>query len=361
MNSSINTGFFPKAKDKEGPQNLMAQVNQSSVPSGGTIMVMSQKDKGDIKKITNNLYITNINMSYQEKAQLLETFGASSVSFFGDTIKVYQISGQALDYPSTGPNPQITMHMGALNLLYNNHLRATRLIKDGNIGVIKIFNHLIYGYPMSLKTSYSSSSDKLASFSFNWLVIKHTQNLPGMFSEKDLEDLTSSSNLASTKAGMAALKYINDYLEFVQTNLIIKINSEGEVTENEEQDSKGRRVPVRIDLLDFIASTNSDRRESFKLNLITFTKISPDTDNYETLITKIKDGISSFYGNLSGNDEEEGKPAYKNITDNKELEPYIGNMFESEDSFKEVMNFLKSSATLRSTLITRKMQLIYSG
>jgi len=351
---------FPVSVRKEGPKDLMYQVNESHVPSGGSIMIMSKKDKGDIKKITNNLYITNLNMSYQEKAQLLETFGASSVSFFGDSIKVYQISGQALDYPSGGDDPHRTMHMGALNLLYNNHLRATKLIQDGNIGVVKIFNHLIYGYALSLKTSYSSSTDKLGSFSFSWLVVKHTQNLPGLFSEKDLEDLSNTTSLAQTEEGQKNMDYINAMLEKISTNLIIKLNSFGAVGGEE---SGGRNVPVSLDLLDFISSTNSESIGSFKDNLAIRTSLARNDSEekpFGKLLVEIRESIINFIGSIAGEEETNDSPSILNLS-NSTLANHVGPMFTEKESFGEVISFLRGVNTLRGSLITRKVQLMYSS
>ncbi len=166
-NTSVRgTGIFPLAARKEAPNNLSEYINHSDIPAGATIMIVDEERNGIVKQITNRFFLTAFNVNYREKAQLVETFGASTVSFFGDTIKVYQFAGNAVDFPSD-TDPASSMNQTALLKLYDEHLRGTKLLQNKRIGVIKIFNHTVYGYPLSFQSSYNSSRDKLASFTMS--------------------------------------------------------------------------------------------------------------------------------------------------------------------------------------------------
>mgnify|MGYP001196171518 CR=1 FL=1 len=41
-------------------------------------------------------------LGLKEKAQILETFGSSNLSFFGQSTRVYNFAGAALDWNSQG-------------------------------------------------------------------------------------------------------------------------------------------------------------------------------------------------------------------------------------------------------------------
>lgn len=149
---------------KEAPQALAEELDQSQSQSGATILVVDNDDRSNIKHITNKFVLGSMSIQRQEKAQLVETLGTSSVSFFGDSVKVYTFSGQAVDYPSGTSTPHESMHQSSLLRLYDNHLRGTKLVKTNKIGVLKVMNHLIYGYPMNLNSQYQAGQDKIASF-----------------------------------------------------------------------------------------------------------------------------------------------------------------------------------------------------
>lgn len=174
---------------KESPGNLREELNTTSDTAGATILIIGNEPgatKGVLKHITNKFYLSNMQMPYQEKAQVLETFGASAVSFFGQSATVYTFSGLVLEWPNDSANPASTMHGSSLIQLYNNHLRGSKLVKEGNIAVLRVLNHMIYGYPLAFNLGYSTEPDKTQSFSLSFVVTDHMLASPGMFTEKDL-------------------------------------------------------------------------------------------------------------------------------------------------------------------------------
>lgn len=184
-----STDYFGGAtKAKEGPTSLAEDINNPAWKSGATIMVIDRNNGDQIKYITNKFFLRSMNFNSQEKAQLLETFDVPNVSFFGQRIKVYQFSGNTIEHPST-ETPYKTMQHSSLMQLYEKHLRATKLVENNHMGVLKINNHLVYGYPIQLASSYTSGADKIVSFNLSWVVAEHTWTLSGVGNEKELASL----------------------------------------------------------------------------------------------------------------------------------------------------------------------------
>ena len=65
-------------------------------------------------------------------------------------------------------------------------MRGTRLVEHGNIAILKILNHTVYGYPLNLQVQYQAQLDKMANFTMSWLVSEHTLGLNGVVTESDL-------------------------------------------------------------------------------------------------------------------------------------------------------------------------------
>lgn len=205
-----------KPLPKSQPESLREEINAADAKAGARIAIISNKEgeKGNLIYTTNKFYLSNMQIPYKEKAQVLETFGASAVSFFGQSTSVYSFSGLLLDWPSHSPTPAETMHGSSFIQFYQNHLRGTQLVQNKRIAVLQILNHLIYGYPLNFQTGYSSGSDKTQSFSMSWVVTDHSLAMPGLFTEEDLElnylPVPNSTN-ATLVSQIAALQ--NRYTE----------------------------------------------------------------------------------------------------------------------------------------------------
>ena len=65
-------------------------------------------------------------------------------------------------------------------------MRGTRLVENGNIAILKILNHTVYGYPLNLQVQYQAQLDKMANFTMSWLVSEHTLDMHGIVTEDDL-------------------------------------------------------------------------------------------------------------------------------------------------------------------------------
>ena len=175
-------------ESKEGPSDL-AEIINAETEAGARLFVQNTRTN-EMKAQTSKFYLTSVQMSYSEKTQLLETFGASVVSFFGEKARVYNFAGTALDYASSDPNNRGKyFHQSSLIKLYNSQLRGSLLVERGDIAILKIANHTISGYPLNFQVQYSAQMDKMANFAMSWLVTEHTLDLAGVVSEDDLDTM----------------------------------------------------------------------------------------------------------------------------------------------------------------------------
>lgn len=167
--SSNSFSLLPKIKEKPSPDDLVEEIDNSQASAGATIIIADKDDNSIIHKITNSFYLSALSFNRREKAQVLETFDSPFVSFFGDTVKVYNFQGRTVDYPSsgTGDSAAKTMHQSSLTRLYDQHLRGSELVKNNRVAIMRVLNHTIYGFPISFSTSYSGNVDKMSGFTMS--------------------------------------------------------------------------------------------------------------------------------------------------------------------------------------------------
>ena len=113
-NASTNTDNFPSStpetfsrsstfKAKEMPTRLAEDLGSGA--KQGSILYIQNRTSGKIASRTSKFYLTQMGIGMKERSQILETFGTSNVSFFGQSTRVYNFAGAALDWKSTGsPN-----------------------------------------------------------------------------------------------------------------------------------------------------------------------------------------------------------------------------------------------------------------
>ena len=162
---------------KESPDDLAEYVNSASQKVGASIYVLEPNSR--VRYVTNKFYLSNLGIDLKERVQLLESFESSHVSFFEEAVRVYNFGGVALDYESS--DPQAThkyFHQSSLIKMYSDVLRGTKLIERDCVAVLKVKNHLIYGYPFRFNTSYDARVDKVAQFSMQMVVVDHKLENP---------------------------------------------------------------------------------------------------------------------------------------------------------------------------------------
>lgn len=170
---------------KSGPDALAEDLGE--VGQAGAVIYIQHKTLGNISSRTSRFYLTNMGIGLQEKSQILETFGTSNISFFGQKTKVYNFAGVVLDWKSQNGSGSEYWQASSLIHMYNNTLRGTALVESNQIAVIKVMNHTVFGYPLVLQVNYDQGSDKYASFSLSWVVTKHLLGVPGIVTENQLK------------------------------------------------------------------------------------------------------------------------------------------------------------------------------
>lgn len=199
---------------KTAPVDLK-EIIDATTEAGAQLFV--QDSKGRIIAQTNKFYLNALNIGSREKTQLLETFGSSSVSFFGESARVYNFQGSAVDYAGSG-NTADYYHQSSLIKMYHDVLRGSLLVERKQQAILMVANHTIFGYPLNFQVAYNAQADKIATFTMSWLVTDHTLTLPGVVEEGDLENLyktgtTSKTveNLNKVIEGIQNLLYFEEY------------------------------------------------------------------------------------------------------------------------------------------------------
>jgi hypothetical protein len=285
--------FLGTSSEKPAPDNLAEMVDNPRYRSGAVLMIVDANRQDDIKYITNKFYLQSMSIQNRERVQMLETFDVPTLSFFGKTIRVYQFSAIAVDYPSQDIGYK-TMHQSSILDLYDKHLRGTKLVENDNIAIMQVRNHSIYGYPINMSTSYTANTDNMATFNFSFVVAKHDLDLPGVVSEKELERLYTNR-----------LELENEYIDAIDS-LLIPINNLLHINSEPVQAMKGSVSRIQLPGID-----NREGRKS-SISPLEFERFShqllsanfPDAFNIieekaHTIATGLKNMLDSGYTNIS--------------------------------------------------------------
>ena len=182
----------PFIKTKTSPDNLANEI-QSKANTEAVIMILDKS--GVIKHITNKFFLSNMQMTMREKFQLMETFGAANISFFGEAARIYIFTASTIDASSqdSGISQGKYYYQSSILKMYNEVLRGSQLIKEKRVAVMKVSNHLIYGYPLNLQVQYDAASSPVTQFVLQFLVADHSLELPGVLTESYLSSMYSIS------------------------------------------------------------------------------------------------------------------------------------------------------------------------
>lgn len=215
----------PFIRTKTSPDSLANEIN-TKANTEAVVMILDKS--GVIKYITNKFFLSAMSMSMREKIQLMETFGAANISFFGETARVYVFQANSIDSSSSesGVSRGKYYYQSSILKMYNEVLRGTKLIEQDRIAVMKVSNHLIYGYPLNLKVDYSASQDPITAFTLQFVVSEHSLELPGVVSENYLEDMYSISAHINNEAISNYLRNIKNLLEKIDNVLLTEVNGE---------------------------------------------------------------------------------------------------------------------------------------
>lgn len=214
-------------EEKKAPEDLHALITDRE-KIGAMLFIIerhSETQSWFVKYKTNKFFLTSMVLNMKEKVQIQETFGTSLVSFFGDSVKIYEFAGLAVDWPAapttrddlyydTYYNSESYKHavintrdeviedgeaedvrytspknfwQSSLIHMYNNVLRGTQLVQNDRVALLSVGTHYVYGYPLTLSVNYTAQAEKFASFSMSWVVLDHTMGYDEI-EEDDFED-----------------------------------------------------------------------------------------------------------------------------------------------------------------------------
>jgi hypothetical protein len=215
----------PFINTKASPDSLATDI-QTKANTEAVIMILDKA--GIIKYITNKFFLSAMGMSMKEKVQLMETFGAANISFFGETARVYVFQANTIDAPSqeTGISKGKYYYQSSILKMYNEVLRGTKLIENDRIAVMKVSNHLIYGYPLNLKIDYNASNDPITVFTLQFVVSEHSLELPGVISEDYLSKMYSTESHINSEEIRTFLNNIENILTKIDVVLSTEVAGE---------------------------------------------------------------------------------------------------------------------------------------
>lgn len=216
--------LFPKLPNKVSPNDLAEDINSNIDGVGATIFIINEE--GDVTYVTNKFILLGFSFNDQERIQRFDSFDFINLSFFGEGPKQYLFQGATVDYASSDPsNPGKHYHGSSLVTMYREVLRGTRLVEDRSVAVMKVMNHLIYGYPFSMQIGYSSGAgDKSCTFNMSWAVTNHRLALPGIISDEQLKSMYSVSE---TSKQHGYLMEINSFKNAINDIILIKYWQDG--------------------------------------------------------------------------------------------------------------------------------------
>lgn len=319
----------PFLKTKSAPENL-SDVIHTKGNTEAVIMVLEKS--GIIKYITNKFFLVGMQMQMREKVQLMETFGAANVSFFGETARVYSFVANTIDASSqsSGIDRGKYFYQSSILKMYNEVLRGSQLIKEDRIAVLKVVNHLIYGYPINLQINYNASSDPVTSFNFSFVVAEHSLELPGVVTEKYLEKMYSTDAYINNQAIFNFLLKID--------NIILKIDAVlNTKVDGEEFNSSGTIESVQNSPYTFYKHQTKEMKAAY-INLL--------LNNVSALKTAIG---STLDGEISPLVHSKVPPQLLD-----KLLVIIPNMFNSEEAYNNLVTALKNISILKKELIIFK-------
>ncbi|MBT7928697.1 hypothetical protein HN682_02090 [Candidatus Peregrinibacteria bacterium] len=220
---------------KELPIHLSEKISSSSqydLANSGAVIFIKDKASSNINYMTNRFYLSALDITQKERAQIQNTFGAASVALFGDSVKIYTFSGTALEHTSTKAKgaPSDYFHGSSLLDLYNNHMRGTQLVDDGSVAIMRIMNHTIWGYPLTFNYRNIATADKYIEFGMSWVVTNHSLAMESLVTDNQLEnhyDLSSyyDTNNEDITAQIGDLKNDIDVLKDTIDIIEIFINN----------------------------------------------------------------------------------------------------------------------------------------
>lgn len=272
--SILGAMLDPSNFEKAQPVGLSEEI--AELGNVGAFIFVKHHNGPFLYHMTNRFYLQTMDISSKERAQINNTFGASSVFLFGESVKIYSFSGVAVDYDQNDFQGKL-FHGTALLDLYNKQLRGTNLVDNDRIAVLKVLNHTIWGYPLNFSYRKSANREKTIEFAMSWIVTDHVLTASSVVTNKDLED-HSAVHTYLQKLGEIAAELITNASEIL--GLIYGIQT------NIDKIMSKRQTVSAGDLNDLKSQVKSDFVEPLKSKLTGYEGTDAPTE-----IKLVKNGI----------------------------------------------------------------------
>jgi hypothetical protein len=280
----------PGIHEKSSPSGLSEEIKE--LGNAGAFIFVKEATGDLLHNMTNQFYLQALEINSKERAQISNTFGASSVFLFGESAKIYTFSGKALDYASQNVQGEF-FHGSSILDLYNKHLRGTKLVDEGKIAILKVLNHTIWGYPLNFSYRKMAGTEKTIDFAMSWVITDHTLTASTVVTNTDLEFNTSIEKYI-LKLGKEAAELIKSATEIL--NLIY-----GVMTNVEKVMSK-RLILVPGDLEALKAEVLANFVEPLKAKLEDYKDTPTElkliknshVPNFETYFSKLNKNINNI-------------------------------------------------------------------
>ncbi len=197
--------------------DLSNDLKESLRDKVGAFLFIKDRFTSEVKFITNDFWLTAMQIAFKERVQITESFNSSNFSFFGDNARVYNFTAATVDSTSSDPyDPGKLYYQSSILELYKNHLRGTKLVENNYIAVLCVANHLIEGYPINLNVGYSADAAPMTQFSIAWLVTSHYYDMEGVVNKARLEKMYSV-----TSRDLPNVKILQDDIALLSTALAV--------------------------------------------------------------------------------------------------------------------------------------------
>lgn len=179
--------------DKEYSGNVLP-VNQPAY------LLVTNQETGRVVAATNKFMLTQWQETRIEKVQIMETFDSSTLSWFDEKTKTYSFGGflleaeknQTLAELEEGDESYVYLWAQSFRSLWNEKLRGTILVKEGNIATLTVMNNVLIGYPFALNITTTADNPNMTQFGFQFICTKHIQL------NKKIKDLYDPARYSTT-------------------------------------------------------------------------------------------------------------------------------------------------------------------
>lgn len=166
LSVELTTIEVPNVRLKTTPSEILTDTKSPAV-------LYVEDSKGKVIAMSNRFYLTGAQETMEERAQILDTFGLPSYSFYGEKSKIYNFSGHVLDADSSNSTYRYKNQWSvALTAMYNDLLRGSKLAEFKREAVLIYRNIRLRGFILNLNIVRSASNPNSNAFSFSMLIVK---------------------------------------------------------------------------------------------------------------------------------------------------------------------------------------------